>query len=114
MVVVPSDAAKDADAATAEYVVVGHCCESGDLLTPAPDEPETLAPRLLKQAARGDLLIVESVGAYCSAMSTAGYNSFPTAPEVMKSTTGAFVEIRKRSSLDQLLQNEVPVDAAAL
>jgi len=114
LVVVPSDAAKDADAATAEYVVVGHCCESGDLLTPAPDEPETLAPRLLKKAERGDLLIVESVGAYCSAMSTAGYNSFPTAPEVMKSTKGAFVEIRKRSSLDQLLQNEVSVDAAAL
>jgi hypothetical protein len=32
----------------------------------------------------------------------------------MKSTKGAFVEIRKRSSLDQLLQNEVSVDAAAL
>ena len=49
LVVVPSDAAKDADDATHEYVVVGHCCESGDLLTPAPDEPETLAPRLLKE-----------------------------------------------------------------
>lgn len=22
------------------YVVVGHCCESGDLFTPAPGEPE--------------------------------------------------------------------------
>ena len=28
-------------------VVVGHCCESGDLLTPAPGDPETLSPRLL-------------------------------------------------------------------
>ena len=48
LVVVPSDSSKDADESTHEYVVVGHCCESGDLLTPAPDEPETLAPRLLK------------------------------------------------------------------
>ena len=95
LVVVPSDAAKDADDSTHEYVVVGHCCESGDLLTPAPDEPETLAPRLLKSCERGDLLVVESVGAYCSAMSTAGYNSFPTAPEVLKTTKGGFVSIRR-------------------
>ena len=27
-----------------DQVVVGHCCESGDLLTPAPNEPESLAP----------------------------------------------------------------------
>ena len=97
-----------------EYVVVGHCCESGDLLTPAPDEPETLAPRLLKSCERGDLLVVESVGAYCSAMSTAGYNSFPTAPEVLKTSKGGFVSIRRRSTLDQLLQNEVQLDASQL
>jgi len=114
LVVVPSDSAKDADENTHEYVVVGHCCESGDLLTPAPDEPETLAPRLLKSCERGDLLVVESVGAYCSAMSTAGYNSFPTAPEVLKTSKGGFVSIRRRSTLDQLLQNEVQVDASQL
>ena len=64
LVVVAADAARDSDAATAPYVVVGHCCESGDLLTCAPDEPETLAPRELKACARGDLVVVESVGAY--------------------------------------------------
>ena len=26
-----------------DYVVVGHCCESGDILTPAPGDPELLA-----------------------------------------------------------------------
>mmetsp|Transcript_22700 Transcript_22700/g.70173 ORF Transcript_22700/g.70173 Transcript_22700/m.70173 type:complete len:468 (-) Transcript_22700:63-1466(-) len=114
LVVVAADAARDSDAATAPYVVVGHCCESGDLLTCAPDEPETLAPRELKACARGDLVVVESVGAYCAAMSTAGYNSFPTAPEVMRGGDGAMHLIRKRSTLDQLLQNEVEVDAAAL
>src|SRR5262249_61576049 len=31
---------------TAEVVYVGPCCESGDILTPAPGDPEALAPRL--------------------------------------------------------------------
>ena len=26
-----------------QYIAVGHCCESGDLVTPAPDEPEVRA-----------------------------------------------------------------------
>ena len=33
------------DASAPSYIAVGHCCESGDLVTPAPDEPETLLPR---------------------------------------------------------------------
>ncbi|KAJ1458696.1 hypothetical protein M885DRAFT_512460 [Pelagophyceae sp. CCMP2097] len=97
-----------------EYVVVGHCCESGDLLTPAPDEPETLAVRALDEAKAGDVVVIESVGAYCAAMCTKHYNSFPEAPEVMLSTNGEMHCIRRRSSLDQIIMNEVPVDAAAL
>ena len=64
------------------YVVCGHCCESGDLLSPAPGEPETLSERLLAAAAPGDLVVVEGSGAYCSGMCTKNYNSFPEAPEV--------------------------------
>lgn len=92
-------------AADADYVVVGHCCESGDLLTPAPDEPETLSRRALGAAAVGDVVVVESVGAYCAAMATTGYNSFPTAPEVLREAGGLRL-IRSRSSPDQLTQNE--------
>jgi diaminopimelate decarboxylase len=40
-------------------VVVGHCCESGDLLTPAPGEPETISERELALAEPGDILVVE-------------------------------------------------------
>ena len=80
----------------------------------APDEPETLASRDLAAADRGDLMVVESVGAYCAAMSTAGYNSFPSAPEVLHDKDGNFHLIRKRSSLDQLTMNEVDVDLSAL
>lgn len=67
----------------AEYIVVGHSCESGDLLTPAPGDPEVLRPRLLPRAQRGDLLVIGGAGAYCAAMSAHGYNSFPSAKEVV-------------------------------
>jgi len=64
-------------------VVVGHCCESGDLLTPDGDDAEALAPRCFNQAEIGDLAVVEGSGAYCSGMSAKNYNSFPEAGEVM-------------------------------
>ena len=68
------------------YIVVGHCCESGDLVTPSPDDPEALLPRKLSGDARiGDFIVVEGAGAYCSSMSTKNYNSFPEAPEVIYS-----------------------------
>ena len=65
-------------------VVVGHCCESGDLLTPAPGDPETLSPRILTSAEIGDFCVIDSVGAYCSSMTAKNYNSFPEAAEVIK------------------------------
>lgn len=66
-----------------EYVVVGHNCESGDLLTPAPGDPEVLRPRLLPEATINDLVLIGGVGAYCASMSAHGYNSFPDAKEVI-------------------------------
>lgn len=67
---------------TESVVVVGHCCESADLLTPHPEHPEEALPRLLPKAEIGDLLLIEDTGAYCSSMSTVGYNSFPKAAEI--------------------------------
>jgi diaminopimelate decarboxylase len=90
-----------------EQVVVGHCCESGDLLTPAPNEPESLAPRLLTQGEIGDFCLIEGVGAYCSSMSAKNYNSFPEAAEVLKKSDGSLAEIRKRQTFDQIVENEV-------
>jgi diaminopimelate decarboxylase len=92
------------------YVVVGHCCESGDLITPAPDHPDVLHPRELPEVEPGDLCVIEGAGAYCSAMSAKNYNSFPEAPEVLLRETGDLVLIRRRQTLDQILQNEVPLD----
>ena len=66
-----------------EYVVVGHNCESGDLLTPAPGDAEVLRPRTLQRAEVGDLLVIGGTGAYCSSMAAHGYNSFPNATEIL-------------------------------
>jgi len=89
------------------YVVVGHCCESGDLMTPAPDDPEALSERELPRASIGDYCLIGGTGAYCAAMSTKNYNSFPEAPEVLIETTGEPRLIRKRQTLEQMLANEV-------
>lgn len=66
-----------------EYVVVGHNCESGDLFTPAPGEPEVLRSRLLNKASVSDLVAIGGTGAYCASMAAHGYNNFPDAKELM-------------------------------
>ena len=90
-----------------EYVIAGHCCESGDILTPAPGDPEGLAPRTLTEAKIGDALIVGGAGAYCASMSPRNYNTFPESAEVMLTTAGEFKLIKKRQTLDQILENEI-------
>ena len=101
--VVPADTQPRA---TNEYLVVGHCCESGDILTPAPGNPEGLKTRTLAEARIGDAVVVGGVGAYCAAMSSKNYNSFPEAAEVLLHKDGAFRLIRKRQTLDQMVMNE--------
>lgn len=66
----------------AEYVVVGHACESSDLITTAPGDPEKIEPRTLNKAKIGDLLLIEDTGAYCAAMCAVGYNSYPSAKQI--------------------------------
>jgi diaminopimelate decarboxylase len=87
-------------------IVVGHCCESGDILTPAAGDPEALEPRLLPKSHVGDFCVVGGSGAYCSAMAAKNYNSFPEAPEVLLLEDGSFSVIRGRQTLEQMLANE--------
>ena len=88
-------------------IVVGHCCESGDLLTPSAEDPSGLAPRDLPRAAIGDLALIGGVGAYCASMCAKNYNSFPEAAEVWLDRAGTPHLIRRRQTLDQILANEV-------
>ncbi|MDV6235989.1 diaminopimelate decarboxylase [Leptospira ellisii] len=92
---------------TAEYVYVGHCCESGDLITQA--EGGGPVPRITGEAKLGDYVVMEGAGAYCSSMSTKNYNSFPETAEVLVGADGVFQLIRKRQNLEQIFQNEIPV-----
>jgi diaminopimelate decarboxylase len=90
-----------------DYVVVGHCCESGDMMTPAPGDPETLAPRRLTRPVVGDALVIGGAGAYCSGLAGKNYNSFPEAPEVLLDLDGQPRLIRARQTLEQIIANEV-------
>lgn len=91
---------------SADYLVVGHCCESGDVLTVGADDPESLQPRTLAKAQVGDACVIEGAGAYCSSMTAKNYNSFPEAAEAMLETDGTVRLIRRRQTLEQILQNE--------
>ena len=95
---------------TVPYLVAGHCCESGDLLSPEPGNPEGLQPRELPRAEVGDILVIGGAGAYCAAMATKNYNSFPESPEVLLDRNGVPHVIRKRQSMAQLVQNELSLE----
>lgn len=102
----------DADVGTEKesVVVVGHCCESGDLMTPKAGAPEDLEERMLRKAEIGDILIMDGSGAYCAGMSTKNYNSFPESPEVLVDDNGGVHVIRERQPLEQIYQNEKSVE----
>jgi diaminopimelate decarboxylase len=75
--------------------VVGPVCESGDFLA---------RDRVLARPARGDLLAIETAGAYGFAMASQ-YNSRPRAAEVL--VDGADVRlVRRRETIDDLLAPE--------
>ena len=91
----------------ADVVFVGPCCESGDILTPAAGDAEALAPRRVPRPRIGDVVVVGGAGAYCAAMSTINYNSYPQAPEVMLEPDGTLTLLRRRQIPEQVWANEV-------
>ncbi|MEN9360014.1 MAG: hypothetical protein RL095_1549 [Verrucomicrobiota bacterium] len=88
-----------------ELVVVGHNCESGDLFTVEPGD--VLAPRRLPLPSIGDFAQLGGAGAYAAGMSLINYNSFPQIPEVLIERGGEMRLVRRRQTLEQMLQNEV-------
>lgn len=84
---------------TDNYVVVGHNCESTDLLTPDPNNSEEPLPRNLNHPSIGDLVVIDGVGAYCSSMNMSGYNSFPTPNEVLYCADGALALIKRSTNV---------------
>ena len=90
-----------------DYVIVGHCCESGDILTPTAGDPELLATRALPLAEIGDYCVIDGSGAYASAMTPKHYNSYPEAAEVILDLDNAPKLIRRRQKLEEIWANEV-------
>ena len=88
-----------------EAVVAGKCCESGDCQT--LDMDGHAVARAMVEPNIDDLIIIGGVGAYCSSMSPMNYNSHPQIPEVLFTSKGKLKEIRKRQTLEQMLENEV-------
>jgi len=105
VVVSKEESAEPSQSSTKEYVVVGHCCESGDVFT--QKEGGEPIVREMQEAAIGDYVVMEGSGAYCSSMSTKNYNSFPETAEVLIDMKGNSHLIRRRQSLEQILQNEI-------
>ncbi|MEI1276717.1 diaminopimelate decarboxylase [Leptospira venezuelensis] len=105
LIVIPQK--ENSEQKTGEFVYVGHCCESGDLITQeeggGPQLRTTHIPEI------GDLVVMEGTGAYCSSMSVKNYNSYPETPEVMIDLDGSVKLVRKKQTLEQVLQNEVLV-----
>ena len=94
---------------TCDYMIAGHCCESGDILTPAPGDSELLATRSLPETQVGDLCVIDGAGAYCAGMTTKHYNSFPEAAEVLVDEAKVPHLIRKRQAPSDIWANEVPL-----
>lgn len=93
------------------YVVVGICCESGDVLTVSPGEPGYISPRTMIEAEVGDLLVIGRSGAYCSSMSPVNYNSQQLHPEILVRSNGNSEMIRLRESVESIWQYErIPKD----
>jgi len=92
-----------------EYVVIGHCCESWDLLTPKLYHNESVEPVLLNDPQIGDTIVFEWTWAYNSSMSMKNYNSFPEAGELLLKNNWKIFEIRKRQNLEDIWKNEIEV-----
>ena len=51
-------------------------------------------------------MVIGGAGAYCAAMSTVNYNSYPAAPEVLRETDGTLRLVRQRQTFDEMLLGE--------
>lgn len=97
----------DGESTTGSFVYVGHNCETGDILTPKQGDPESIGPRNTHTPVLGSTVVIGGAGAYCSAMSAKGYNSFPSAAEVLLNEDGSLEEISRRGTWEEHMSREI-------
>ncbi len=95
------------DTATVPYVVVGSCCESGDIFTPKQGNPEEIDSILLPEAERGDFVAVLGAGAYGSSMGAKNYNSRPACAEAMILADGSHRLITRAEKPEEIWAREL-------
>jgi diaminopimelate decarboxylase len=98
------------ETATHSYVVVGSCCESGDIFTPKEADPEQIDTVRLPEAAIGDHVAIMSAGAYGISMSAKNYNSRPICAEVFIRQDGSYTLISKRQKPEEIWEREIWID----
>lgn len=103
LIVIPQDNKKRS---IKEYVVVGICCESGDVLTVKSGKPEYIDSRPILEAKVGDLLVIGRAGAYCSSMALGNYNSQQLHPEILVRFDGRLDVIRLRQPIESIWEDE--------
>lgn len=88
-----------------EAAIVGRCCESGD--SQCLDEDDRCMQIKIGEPEIGDTVVIGGTGAYCSAMTPFNYNSHTQIPEILYTKEGELNLIRRRQTLEQMLQNEI-------
>ncbi|BBM89480.1 diaminopimelate decarboxylase [Spirochaetota bacterium] len=94
--------------AAVPVILVGHCCEKGDLLTPQANNPHCAETRTLAKLSIGDYVIITGVGAYGTSLAN-HYNSFPFLAECWRDSDRRIQLIRKRQTLADLTRSEINI-----
>ncbi|HEX2958068.1 MAG TPA: diaminopimelate decarboxylase [Chitinispirillaceae bacterium] len=97
----------DTDRKHQDYVVVGCCCESGDIFTVCDGDPEAVATVSLPEAHIGDVVAIMGTGAYGISMSAKNYNSRPICAEVMIWEDGTHSLISRRQDVEEIWEREI-------
>lgn len=92
-----------------DYVVVGSCCESGDIFTPTEGDPEQIDTVRLPEAQIGDYVAIMGAGAYGITMSAKNYNSRPVCAEVMIREDGTSTLISQPQAPETIWARELPL-----
>ena len=95
------------DSIEKDYVIVGPCCESGDIITCKPNNPEEIDTVKLKEPKMGDLIVIGGAGAYCSSMASFNYNSKQKSVEYLVRKNGNIDLIRKKQELENVWADDI-------
>lgn len=89
-----------------QAIVVGHSCESSDLLT-VDDRRIPLYCAVSRHIQSGDRVLIGGVGAYCSSMRTVHYNSYPRIAEYLLEDDGSWTCLKPAEHMEEVRKGEL-------